>query len=111
MVEKAEEMENLEVVDDPENGFYELLLGGERIGVLVYSAHGTRRVITHTGIVEDYRGRGLADHLIRTALDDMHEKLFTIANFCPAVDRFLTSHPEYGRLVERSQSGLLADER
>jgi uncharacterized protein len=100
--------ENIDVVDNAENGFFELLVDGERAGVLVYSTHGSRQVITHSAIASEYQGRGLADLLIRTALDDFRGKQATVTNFCPAVDHFLTTHHEYDDMIDRSHSGLWA---
>jgi predicted GNAT family acetyltransferase len=56
---------------DKAGGFYEVLVDGASVGLLVYGLEGTRRVFTHVFINEEYRGRSLASLLVRTALDDI----------------------------------------
>ncbi|WP_411093611.1 GNAT family N-acetyltransferase [Streptomyces sp. 049-1] len=97
--------EDIEVADNVDGRFYELRLGGQAAGMLVYETAGSRRVLTHTTIREDYRGRGWSKLLIRHALDDLAAKGATISTYCEVVDRFIEENPEYARLIDSSQPG------
>ncbi|MFE2642732.1 GNAT family N-acetyltransferase [Streptomyces nigra] len=97
--------EDVEVADNPEGRFYELRFGDASVGILVYETVGSRRVLTHTTIQEDYRGRGWSKILIRRALDDIAAKGSTITNYCGVVDRFIEKNPQYARLIDPRHPG------
>lgn len=97
--------EHIQVVEHPAERYYELQVDGSFAGLLVYELSGTRRVFTHTFIEAGYRGRGLATKLIRDVLDDVRAKHATITNFCPVVDRFITSNPEYEVVIDPAHPG------
>jgi predicted GNAT family acetyltransferase len=85
----------LTVVENDELRRYELVLAGATVGTLDFRLLGPRRVLGHTEIAEDQRGRGLATALIKAVLDDLIASGVQITNYCPAVERFLQRHPEY----------------
>ena len=97
--------EHVEIADNPDGRFYELRYGNQAVGMLVYETAGSRHVLTHTTIREDYRGRGWSKLLIRFALDDLAAKGATITNYCPVVDRFIEENPEYVQLIDRTHPG------
>ncbi|WP_051854356.1 MULTISPECIES: GNAT family N-acetyltransferase [unclassified Streptomyces] len=99
---------DVEVVDNPESRYYELRYDGQTAGMLVYETVGSRRVLTHTTIKEDHRGRGLSRLLIRSVLDDLAAKGATITNYCPVVDRFIERNPEYEKLIDPGHPGSWA---
>lgn len=86
---------NLTVVENNELRRYELLVAGTTVGTLDFRVLGQRRVLGHTEINADQRGRGLATALIKAVLDDLIAEEVRITNYCPAVERFLLGHPEY----------------
>lgn len=49
----------------------------------------------HTKVPPELRGRGIADTLVRHALDDAKARGYTVIPTCPFVQRFLEHHPEY----------------
>lgn len=73
---------------------YELFVGGERVGRLVYRDEGDTRVFLHTEVDPSYQGRGLATRLIEWALDDVRESGKRLRAECPAVIAYLARHPE-----------------
>ena len=73
---------------------YELSVGGERAGMLVYRDEGDTRVFLHTEIDPAYRGRGLATTLIEWALDDVRTSGRHLRAECPTVIGYLARHPE-----------------
>ncbi|MFH8447052.1 GNAT family N-acetyltransferase [Streptomyces sp. NPDC018026] len=97
--------ENVEVADNADNRYYELRHDGHTVGMLVYETVGSRRVLTHTTIKEDHRGRGLSRLLVRFVLDDLAAKGATITNYCPVVDRFIEQNPVYEKLIDPGHPG------
>jgi predicted GNAT family acetyltransferase len=96
---------HIEIADNPDGRFYELRYGDQAAGMLVYETAGSRRVLTHTTIREEYRGRGWSKLLIRFALDDLAAKGATITNYCPVVDRFIEENPGYEQLIDLDHPG------
>lgn len=73
---------------------YELSLGQERVGELVYRDHGETRVFLHTEVDPAHRGKGLASKLIAWALDNTRDAGMHLRVECPAVSEYLKDHPE-----------------
>jgi predicted GNAT family acetyltransferase len=90
------------ILDHPEDEYYEITSGDDRVGVLVYHVIGSNLTITHTWIDESHRGQGLASMLIRHALDDIRTKGVTVSNYCPIVGGYVENNPEYGDLLQEA---------
>ena len=86
---------NLTVVENDELRRYELHAAGTTAGTLDFRVLGRRRVLGHTEVTADQRGRGLATALIKAVLDDLIAEGVRITNYCPAVEGFLQGNPEY----------------
>jgi uncharacterized protein len=56
----------------------------------------------HTQVASALRGRGLADVLVRHALEDVRSRGERIIPTCPFVKVFLARHPEYQPLAAAS---------
>ena len=98
--------EDVLVVDVPEHRRFEITVGGQAAGFAEYvdaapdeGQDPVRRTFPHTVIDEEYGGRGLATHLIRTALDSTRAKAMLVVPECPAVRHFIDTHPDYADLV------------
>lgn len=72
---------------------------GEESFVDVAAVEGVQRVLFHTGVSEDYAGRGLASRLVRAAVEHTISTGRTIVPVCPYVAAWLPKHPEYGEHV------------
>ncbi|AKD03648.1 GNAT family N-acetyltransferase [Pontibacter korlensis] len=55
--------------------------------------------LTHTFVPEAYRGKGLAQELIATALEYAREHNLKVIASCEAVQKYLKQHPEYQDLI------------
>ncbi|WP_329460647.1 GNAT family N-acetyltransferase [Streptomyces sp. NBC_01497] len=97
--------EHIEVREDTENRYYELLVDGVHAGLIVYERKGSRRLLTHTFIVEQFRGRGFAKRLVKGTLDNIRTHHETITNHCGVVDRYIRENPEYATLIDPDQPG------
>lgn len=84
----------LTVVEDDELRRYELLVARTTVGTLDFRRLGRRRVLGHTEIAADQRGRGLGTTLIKAVLDDLVATGVRVTNYCPAVEHFLQEHPQ-----------------
>jgi hypothetical protein len=97
------------VADAPERERYEIALGGEPAGYSVYRQRPGLIAFVHTEIDGRFQGRGLADRLIRFALEDARARGLAVLPFCPFVKAFIERHDEFRELVPdsfRAQFGL-----
>jgi predicted GNAT family acetyltransferase len=79
---------------------YELLLGEERVGELIYRARDGVVTLIHTEIAPQFEGHGLGEQLVAYALDDVRARGLRIVPVCPFVGAYLRRHPEQEDLVE-----------
>jgi uncharacterized protein len=63
--------------------------------VLAYREGDGRVTLIHTEVPPELRGRGLADALARTALDDARQRRLAVRPLCPFVHAFMKRYPEY----------------
>lgn len=99
----------IEIADAPERERYEISIDGERVGLTAYRLRPGLIAFIHTEIDEDKQGLGLADRLIRFALEDARERDLAVLPFCPFVKAFIERHREFETLVPdryREQFGL-----
>jgi uncharacterized protein len=101
--------ERIEVADAPDRERYELSIDGEVVGFTVYRMRPGLIAFVHTEVDERFQGRGLADRLIRFALEDARARGLAVLPFCPFVNAFIDRHREFEALVPdayRKQFGL-----
>jgi predicted GNAT family acetyltransferase len=101
--------ERIEVSDAPDRERYELSVDGEVVGFTVYRTRPGLIAFVHTEVDERLQGRGLADRLIRFALEDARARGLAVLPFCPFVNAFIDRHREFEALVPdayRKQFGL-----
>jgi predicted GNAT family acetyltransferase len=91
--------ERIEVADAPERERYELSIDGEVVGFSAYRARPGLIAFVHTEVDERFEGRGLADRLIRFALEDARARTLAVLPFCPFVKAFIERHREFETLV------------
>ncbi len=101
--------EPIEIADAPERDRYEISVDGERVGLTAYRLRPGLIAFIHTEIDEGHQGRGLADQLIRFALEDARKRDLVVLPFCPFVKAFIERNREFEDLVPnkyREQFGL-----
>jgi uncharacterized protein len=89
------------VRDNPSSERYELLLGGNVIGTIVYDTRPDAVVLIHTDVDRAFEGRGYGSRLISGALDDLRTRGLAVVPVCRFVRAYLDRHPEYADLVPR----------
>lgn len=94
------DVEDITVVHRPEERRYELLVGGERAGELVYRDRGNGVVaFLHTEVDPAQHRRGLGSALVKAALDDARARGLRVVPVCPFVDAYVRRYPDYADLV------------
>ena len=101
--------ERIEVADAPDRDRYEVSIDGAVVGFTTYCARPGLIAFIHTEVDEGFQGRGLADDLIRFALEDARARGLAVLPFCPFVNAFIQRNREFEALVPdtyREQFGL-----
>lgn len=85
---------DLDIQHEEGKRFYAVF--GDEIAEVSYgeSQDGTRD-FRHTYVPTELRGKGIAEKLVRHALDDTRKRGHQYLASCPFVERFVQRHPEY----------------
>lgn len=80
-------------------GRYVMYLPDGSEGEMTYSRRDANTIIAdHTGVPPQYRGQGIAEKLVATAMQDAREKNFRIVPVCSYVVAQFRRHPEWADL-------------
>ena len=77
---------------------YEAEVDGH-LAVAEYTPEGDRIVFTHTFVPPELRGRGVAERLVGTALEEARRAGQQVVPQCSYVALFIRRHPEFKTLV------------
>lgn len=94
-------MDEIRVTHNEGASRYELYVDDELASFAEYRRDDGRLIFHHTETDPQFRGRGLAEKLVRGALDDVASSGNKIVASCWFVAEFVESHPEYQPLVWR----------
>ena len=90
------------VTDNPALNRYEIMLGGERIGLLTYRISGDLISMLHAEIDPAHGGHGLGTVLAREALEDARARGLSVRPLCPFVAEVVRRDPEaYAGMLAR----------
>ncbi|MFI6500488.1 GNAT family N-acetyltransferase [Nonomuraea typhae] len=89
----------VEIVDNSTESRFEILVDGRVAGFADYKLLPTKIVFTHTEVLPDFEGQGLAGQLVRHALDASRDAGLQVSPLCPYVKRYIDRHPEYQPLL------------
>jgi uncharacterized protein len=87
------------VADNPAAARYEIVLDGERAGMVTYRLSPGVIAFVHTEVEPALQGRGLGGRLVGDALDDARARGLTVRPLCPFVADFIARNPAYTDLV------------
>jgi len=93
------------VVDDPEAGRFQILVGDDVAGFAEYHRTSSATSFTHTVIDPAFEGQGLGSELARGALDATRAAGREVLPFCPFIRGYIEHHPEYLDLVPAGRRG------
>ena len=83
---------------NPADSRYEAEVEGHR-AVTEYRVEGDRVIFTHTFVPPELRGRGNAEALVRTALEETRRRGSRVVAECSYVAAFIRRHPEFQSLI------------
>jgi len=78
---------------------YELLDGGDVVGVIRYRREPGAIALVHTDVDPKWEGKGVGAELVQGALDDVRARGLKVRAFCPFVAAYIRHHPAYRDLV------------
>jgi uncharacterized protein len=87
------------ITDNQAESRYEVRVGGELAGFVVYHLRGQQINLIHTEVDPRFQGLGLASHLARFSLDDARKRHLAVLPSCPYVRSWIGKHPDYRDLV------------
>ncbi|MBC3538591.1 GNAT family N-acetyltransferase [Rufibacter sediminis] len=88
-------MDKTDVIHDEEDLRFYMELEGEE-AELTYSITENQELdLDYTFVPESHRNQGLADKLVKTALEYVKAKNLTFVASCPVVETYVKRHPEY----------------
>ncbi|MFI6391300.1 GNAT family N-acetyltransferase [Nonomuraea sp. NPDC050547] len=88
-----------EIVDNSTESRFEILVDGRVAGFADYKLLPTKIVLTHTEVLREFEGQGLAGKLVRHALDASRDTGLKVSPVCPYVKTYIERHPEYQDLL------------
>ena len=91
---------NIDVTDNQAASRYEIAVDGTVIGFADYRRSDGRVVFPHTVITPSMREQGMAEILVRHALDAARRDGHVVVPVCWYVAQFIDEHPEYADLLE-----------
>ncbi|WP_205499989.1 GNAT family N-acetyltransferase [Rufibacter psychrotolerans] len=92
-------MSKQQVIHDEDDLRFYIALGEEE-AELTYSLTDNEELdLDYTYVPEDHRGQGLADELVKTALEYVKGNQLKFIASCPVVEAYVKRHPEYKELM------------
>lgn len=85
---------DLNIQHEPGKRYFAVVEGAEAEAAYREDADGTRS-FDHTYVPDAMRGKGIAEQLVRHALDDTVRSGHRFTAVCPYVKSFVQKHPEY----------------
>jgi predicted GNAT family acetyltransferase len=70
-----------------------------KLAVADYEVQGERMIFTHTFVPPELRGRGIAEKLVRVALEHARTERLRVVPACSYVEVFIERHPEFKPLL------------
>ena len=89
----------MRVVDNPADERYQLWVGDEPAGQIVYRLRENAVALIHTEVADAFEGHGLGGKLVAGALADIRARGLRLIPICPFVRSYLERHPEQADLV------------
>jgi hypothetical protein len=74
-------------------------IGAGKYAYVEYHVDGGVTYIDSTFVPEEYRGQGLAEKLVKAAIEHAKQNKLKIVPICSYAKRYLDKHPEYRDLL------------
>lgn len=92
--------DNVQVSIHPEEAHFALTVDGKPAGLAEYIEETGHRTFVHTEVDDAFAGRGLAEILVREALDATRVDGLQIRATCSYVQKFLAEHHDWDDIVD-----------
>ena len=105
---------DMQVVDVPEKGRFEIRLDDRVVGLASYHVDGTTMTLPHTEVDPSVGGRGIGSALVAGVLAAARERGLHVLPYCSFVRHYIQQHPEEVDLVaedDRPHFGLETADR
>ena len=88
-----------DIRNNEEKSRFETIVDGHT-AFTMYDLEGPDRIVlTHTEVPQELSGRGIAQQIVRTALEHARERKLTVVPQCAYVASFIRKNPEYDDLT------------
>ena len=87
------------VVHNPEQTRFELIIDGERVGLVDYRPAGPSVIVAHTEVDPGHEGEGLGALLVQASLEGIRDMGKTVIPTCPFTAAYIKRHPEWAEQV------------
>ncbi|HLU08226.1 MAG TPA: GNAT family N-acetyltransferase [Oceanobacillus sp.] len=88
------DINTLDVKHNPEAKRFEIQLG-DQLAMVEYMLAGNNIIFTHTEVPPAFEGQGIANRMVKFALDYAVNAGYKIQPLCPVVKHYVDRHPEY----------------
>ena len=105
---------DMQVVDVPERGRFEVSVDGRVVGLASYHVDGDMMTLPHTEVDPAVGGRGIGTALIAGVLSAARDRGLHVLPYCSFVRHYIQQHPELVDLVaadDRPHFGLETADR
>src|SRR6478672_9089458 len=83
-----------------ESDRFSISVNGQKVGFVEFADRDGQRVFTHTEVLDEFGGRGLATILVDDALTESRDAGLRIVAVCPLVVAFVKNHHEFDDAVD-----------
>ena len=95
-----------ELIDNTDQGRFELYRDGELVGWLYYThLRPNRYALQHTEVESSHQHQGVAGAMVRRVLDEIRSREGTITAICPFVVDYLSRTTTYADLIDARHPG------
>lgn len=95
-----------ELIDNTDQGRFELRRGGDLVGWLRYThLRPNRYALQHTEVEASHQHQGVAGAMVRRVLEEIRGRGGTVTAICPFVVDYLSQSAAYADLVDRRHPG------
>ena len=89
-----------------ESDRFSISVDGQKVGFVEFADRDGQRVFTHTEVLDEFGGRGLATILVDEALTESRDAGLRIVAVCPMVVAFVKKHHEFDDVVDPVNSDV-----
>lgn len=105
----SSDLDNVKVSNNRQAQRYEVVVG-DALAMIEYGRMDQSIVFTHTEVPPALEGRGIAQKMAQTALEDARDQHLLVVPLCPFVAKYMRRHPEYQDLIDPAFRHLIQDE-